>query len=227
MKNNTYNNIIKIREMKKLFVLLLPFIASAQIDNTSYRTFDSIEYYFIEFLNDYRKIEYTKIPSLIKGSEISNAALHHTKYLVNMESADGLRRLIGHEETPAALGLQYRGNDTLLYLFSDRRSYYDPADIFGIYGEVVQMHGAYERTVTVVGQKEIARQIFQSFLNSKPHKEILDIWEYTHIGISIIQSKKSNAFYICVLPSALNASKYLNENTFFPYYYGNKLEDIQ
>jgi hypothetical protein len=213
--------------MKKLIVIIFPFIASAQIDDTSYRIFDSIEYYFIEFLNDYRKIEYPKMILLIKGSEISNAALHHTKYLVNMESADGLKRLISHEETSAALGLQYRGNDTLLYLFSDRRLYYDPYGIFSIYGEVVQMHGAYERTVTVVGQKEIARQILQSFLNSKSHKEILDIWEYTHIGISIIQSKKSNAFYICVLPGVLNTSKYLHANTFFPYYYGNKLEDIQ
>ena len=210
--------------MKKLIIVLFPFISLAQ---QSFCKLDSVEYYFIKELDAYRKQAYINIPALIYSDIMSRATQHHTTYLVNMESDDGLRRLVGHGETSGALGLQYRGNDTLLYLFSDRRSYYDPYDIFSIYGEVVQMHGAYERTVTVVGQKEIARQILQSFLNSKRHKEILDIWEYTHIGISIIQSKKSNAFYICVLPSVLTTSKYLHANTFFPYYYGNKLEDIQ
>lgn len=211
--------------MKKLIILLFPIVTSAQ---QSYNSLDSVEYYFIQELNAYRRQTYSKIPDLIRSEQTSNASLHHTKYLVNMESEDGLHRLISHDEEQSALGLTYKGTDTLLYSFSDRRAYYDSSNIFGIYGEVVQMYGAYERTLIVLGQREVAHRILKTFLESPKHKDILDMYEYTHIGISIIQSVNSDAFYTCILPSVLKSSKYLRHpNSIYPFYYGNKLQDIQ
>ena len=211
--------------MKKLIILLFPFFAFAQ---QAYNSLDSVEYYFIQELNAYRRQTYPKIPDLIKSEQTSNVSLHHTKYLVNMESEDGLHWILGHDEKQSAFGLTYKGIDTLLYSLSDRRAYYDSSNIFGIYGEVVQMYGAYERTLIVLGHREVARRILETFLESPKHKDILDMYEYTHIGISIIQSVNSNAFYTCILPSILKSSKYLRHpNSIYPFYYGNKLQDIQ
>jgi hypothetical protein len=211
--------------MKKLIVIFL-FSAFTSNAQATFTNLDSIEYYFIQALDVYRKQTYPTIPDLIISDTLSKACDHHTRYLINMLSADEMNGIIGHNEKRETSGLTYRGHDTLIDQPVDRVDYYDPLNIFGIYGEVVHCRGTYENVFAFISQKKMAEQLLQSFLNSPGHKEVLDIFEYTHIGISVVRSKIQHQLYICVVPGVLESSKYLKGNSIFPFHYGNKLEDI-
>jgi uncharacterized protein YkwD len=215
--------------MKKLVVIFISvtfnFTAQKQYQ-TAYDNLDSIEFYFVQALDAYRKQTYSEIPFLIISDTLSKAADHHTRYLLNMLSADETRGIISHGEKQTSLELRYHGFDTLIDDPVDRVSYYDVSGTFVISGEVVHCRGTYEDVFKFITQKEMAIKLLQSFLNSPGHKEILDLYGYTHIGISVVRSKIQHQLYICVLPASLFSSKYLNPGSIFPFYYGNKLQDI-
>ena len=211
--------------MKKLIIILFPFISLAQ---QSFYKLDSVEYYFIQELSAYRKQTYTNIPTLLFSDIMSKAAQHHTMYLVNMQSADMLTQILTHEETKCISGITYQGTDTLINSIAERSAYYDVNNVFAGFGEVIQSLGVYSSNIT--DSWLIAKTILDRFLASPAHKQILDAYGYTHIGISIIAQQligSSTRIFICVRPCALSNTKYLHPNTFFPYYYGNKLTDIQ
>jgi len=215
--------------MKKLVVIFVSvtfnFTAQKQYQ-TAYDNLDSIEFYFVQALDAYRKQTYPRIPALIISDTLSKAADHHTRYLLNMLPKDEMTGIIGHGEKQESFGLTYHGFDTMIDDPGDRASYYDPLNLFSIYGEVVHTRGTYEDDFKFKSQKKIAEQLLQSFLKSSGHKEILDITAYTHIGISVVRSKVQTKLYICVLPGVLESSKYLKPGSIFPFYYGNKLQDI-
>jgi hypothetical protein len=216
--------------MKKLIVILFPFVAFSQTKEIAFRTLDSVEIYFLQELNAYRKQTYAKIPDIIKSDVISKASLHHTRYLINMHSADGMRRIFGHDEiaTFDNNDVFYHGSDTLLLEPGDRINFYDTTNYVAQYSEICQYFPAYARTFEVLSQQEIARRILQNFINSPDHKSILDLYQSTHIGISIIQPTegRSLSIIICVNLCTISDSKYFIPNKVLPKY-GNKLEDIQ
>jgi len=222
--------------MKKLLIVLFPFIVSAQFSKNEYtevvkdeyRSLDSVEYYFIQLLNEYRRETYPNIPSLTISTLYSQVALHHTKYLFNMQSKDFYAGILTHDEPATAtvtdsdssIVISYRGTDTLLNSIMDRAEYYDPNGTYISYNEVVQTLG-----ISLTDSKMVAKRILDNFLNSPGHKLILDEYEYTHIGISIINQKSYgsiNHIFVCIRPCALSSTMYLRPNTFFPYHYGNK-----
>lgn len=210
--------------MKKLIIILFPFISLAQ----SIDILDSVEYYFIQELNAYRKQSYTNIPALIYSDVVSKASQHHTNYLVNMQSADRMVQLLTHEEPKFDNNIIYQGTDTLINGIAERHAYYDVNNEFASSGEVIQSLGVY--TDAFGNSKQIAKTILDRFLASPMHKQILDNYAYTHIGLSIIAQKSigsSTRIFICINPCSLSSSKYLLGKSFFPYYYGNKLTDIQ
>ena len=216
--------------MKKLVVIFVSvafnFAAQKQYQ-TAYDNLDSIEFYFTQALDAYRKQTYPRIPALIISDTLSKAAGHHTRYLLNMLSEDEMSGVNGHREHRESLGLKYHGFDTLIDDPGDRVKYYDPSGLFGISGEVVQCRSTYKDVFKFITQKEMADKILQLFLSSPGHKEILDKYAYTHIGISVVRSKIQYQMYICVLPSVLTSSNYFKSPTaFFSFNYGNKLEDI-
>jgi hypothetical protein len=211
--------------MKKLIIVLFPFISLAQ---QSFYKLDSVEYYFIKELDAYRKQTYINIPALIYSDIMSRATQHHTTYLVNMQSTDMLRQILTHGEPERVDDIIYQGTDTLIDDIAERHAYYDVNNVFVGFGEVVQSLGVYTSNVT--DSRLIAKTILDRFLASPGHKQILDAYGYTHIGISIIAQQSigsSTRIFICVRPCAVSNTKYLHPNTFFPYYYGNKLTDIQ
>jgi hypothetical protein len=214
--------------MKKLIIILFPFVAFTQNKEIAFRTLDSVEIYFLQELNAYRKQTYAKIPDIIKSDIISKASLHHSRYLINMHSADGMKRTIGHEEIAVFNDVFYQGSDTLLFEPGDRIQYYDTANHVAQYSEICQSFPAYERTLEVVSQQEIAKRILQNFIDSPDHKSILDLYQSTHIGISIIQptTGPSSSIVICVNLCTTLDSKYFLPNKVLPKY-GNKLTDIQ
>ncbi|MFM7683992.1 MAG: CAP domain-containing protein [Bacteroidota bacterium] len=216
--------------MKKLIYifLLLSFKLAAQRKyQTEYDNMDSIEFYFVQALDAYRKETYPRIPNIIVSDTLSKASDHHTRYLLNMLSEDEMRGIVGHNEKQETLGLKYHGFDTLIDGAGERANYYDPLSLFRIYGEVVHSRGTYERVFLFISQKEMANKILQSFLKSPGHKEILDKYAYTHVGISIVRSKLEHHLITCVLTGVLSSSNYFNNpNSIFSFNYGNRLEDI-
>lgn len=211
--------------MKKLIIVLFPFISLAQ---QSFYKLDSVEYYFIQLLNEYRQKTYPKIPNLVISGPYTKACIHHTTYLVNMQSADNLIQVLTHEEPNYVNGITYQGTDTLINEIAGRSAYYDVNNVFAGFSEVIQSLGVYTSNIT--NSHLIAKTILDRFLASSSHKQILDAYGYTHIGISIIAQESigsSTRIFICIRPCALSNTKYLHPNTFFPYYYGNKLTDIQ
>jgi hypothetical protein len=212
--------------MKKLIIVLFPFISLAQ---QSFYKLDSVEYYFIQELSAYRKQTYTNIPTLLFSDIMSKAAQHHTMYLVHMQSADNSIQVLTHEEPRFISGITYQGTDILINSIAERSAYYDVDNVFAGFGEVIQSLGVYT-TSNSTDSRKIAKMILDRFLASPAHKQILDAYGYTHIGISIIAQQSigdSIRIFICIRPCALSNTKYLHSNTFFPYYYGNKLTDIQ
>jgi hypothetical protein len=215
--------------MKKLIVILFPFVAFTQNVKYDYIIRDSVEFYFMQLLNDYRRETYPNIPILIKSQPFSQASLHHTKYLLNMYSVDGYGFILTHDELvyDNSSNISYKGNDTLINDIAGRSAYYDTNKEFIGYSEVCQTAVVYKSILS--NDKKLAYDILQGFLNSAMHKQILDNYEYTHIGISIIQATNGplSKIIVCVRPCALSNTRYLRSNTFFPYYYGNKLKDIK
>lgn len=126
--------------MKKLIIVLFPFISLAQ---QSFYKLDSVEYYFIQLLNEYRQKTYPKIPNLVISGPYTKACIHHTTYLVNMQSADNLIQVLTHEEPNYVNGITYQGTDTLINEIAGRSAYYDVNNVFAGFSEVIQSLGVY------------------------------------------------------------------------------------
>ena len=171
MKNNTYNNIIKIRDMKKLFVILFPFIASAQIDNAA------VQVEFAKLINLYRAEN--GVGPLKTNVDAQKAALIQSDYLASTLRAEGtqVKATCGH-------------NHPEFNAPQDRLAEVNPelAEEYGV-GECAAIQ--LDPDIATMTSKEIALVFFNQWKASPPHNAAMLDGDYTHFGISVSTNSKT------------------------------------
>jgi len=216
--------------MKKLITLLLVLVTLngySQSDGNKRMVVhhrDSIPFYFKQYLDEYRRTLYPRIPDVIISDTLSYACKHHNNYLANMMLEDGSGMVIMHDEPKESGEFYYRGDDTLINDWSERVRYYDPENSFTHVGEV--LHVTALRSHLVKTQKEVAKIILDDWLSSEGHRKTLEMYFYTHIGIDVTYSKKN--LFTGVVTSALKSSVPINKfgRKEFLHPGGNIYEDV-
>lgn len=216
--------------MKKLITLLLVLVTLngySQSDGNKRMVVhhrDSIPFYFKEYLDEYRRTLYPRIPDVIISDTLSYACKHHNNYLANMMLEDGSGIVLMHDEPKESGEFYYRGDDTLINNWGERVRYYDTENYFTHVGEV--LHVTALSSVLVKTQKEVAKIILDDWLSSEGHRKTLEMYFYTHIGIDVTYSKKN--LFTGVVTSALKSSVPINKfgRKEFLHPGGNIYEDV-
>jgi len=220
----------QLSNMKKLITLLLVLVTLngySQSDGNKRMVVhhrDSIPFYFKQYLDEYRRTLYPRIPDVIISDTLSLAIEHHNNYLMNMMLEDGSGVILMHDEPKVVDEFYYKGNDTLIDCPAGRVRYYDTERYFTHVGEVLQIIGL-SSTLTK-SQKEVAKILFKNWLSSEGHRMTLEECFYTHIGVNI--SFNEGNLFIGVVTSALRSSIPLNEfgRKEFLHPGGNIYEDV-
>lgn len=181
--------------MKNISIFLLFFICNFSYSQSTIST-DSVEIYFLEYLNDHRKLLYgDSVVTLTINKNASLACEHHNKYLFDMvwinkpsnqnKSFTQERYFISHGELQKSTLsdgsiFEYKGKTQLISNFADRIRYYNTNKDFGPIGEVINNGG-------IRPSNEIqAKKVLEAFLNSPPHKKILEKKDYKYIAIDVM-----------------------------------------
>ena len=181
--------------MKSLLVFLSFFIYTFSYSQTAIFS-DSVEFYFLKYLNEHRKTLYgDTVVDLTINKNASLACEHHNNYLFDMvwinkpqnqdKSFKQEKYFISHGEpqkstTSDGSTFEYKGKTQLIPNFADRIRYYNTNKDFGPIGEVINSGG-------VRPSNEVqAKKVLESFLNSPPHKKILENKNYKYIAIDVM-----------------------------------------
>jgi hypothetical protein len=164
------------------YLFFLPTFLFSQI------TEDSVEFYFTKILNEYRKTLHYGVQDLTVNKTASLGCEHHNNYLFNMEWVNKTpnKRLgfLSHDECANATidnnVFKYVGKDVLIRNFNDRIYLYNTNKDFEPYGEVITSGYYFLTTLT---SEKLAKKFFSSFMESKPHKETLDINGYDALAL--------------------------------------------
>jgi len=218
--------------MKKLITLLLVLVTLngySQSDGNKRMVVhhrDSIPFYFKQYLDEYRRTLYPRIPDVIISDTLSYASKHHNKYLANMMLEDGSGVYLMHAEPRASKDgeFYYKGSDTLIDCPAGRVRYYDTENYFTHVGEVLHVTALSSNLVKT--QKEVAKIILDDWLSSEGHRKTLEMYFYTHIGIDVTYFKKS--LFTGVVTSALESSIPINKFGLKEFLHpgGNIYEDV-
>lgn len=218
--------------MKKLFVIFSLICTNMYAQSN---TLDSVQIYFVELLNDYRKTMYTNIPYVHVDSSLNNAARHHVNYSFNMQSKNSDWMYAGHEQVSKTQNLKYCGTDTILQHPEDRLAYYDVKNEFVYNFEVnYNTHNLHRESKYFTNKKLLARKILQGYLSSAKHKQCLDQHQYQYIGINIAWANRDADSALvdvrCVVIAAdSRTSSYFkieNNRHYMLPFYGNKIHDV-
>lgn len=181
--------------MKNTLIFLSFFIFNFSHSQSTINT-DSVEIYFLKYLNEHRKSLYgDSVVDLTINKNASLACEHHNKYFFDMvwvnkpqvqdKGIKQERYFISHGEfqkstTSDGSVFEYKGKTQLISNFADRIRHYNTNKDFSPVGEVINNGG-------VRPSNEIqAKKVLESFLNSPPHKKILEKKDYKYIAIDIM-----------------------------------------
>ena len=168
---------------KLIFCLFfLPTFLFSQI------TEDSVEFYFVKILNEYRKTLHSGIQNVTVNKTASLGCEHHNNYLFNMvwvNKTPGYNKsIVTHGEslfdTVGTDKFKYVGNDTIISNFANRIIFYNTNKDFAPNGEVIT--GGYYFLDEMTNEK-LAKDFFTNFMNSKPHKAELDRKDYYSLAL--------------------------------------------
>lgn len=173
-----------------------------------------------EYMYDQKFLE-TKIDvNASKGAE------HHCKYLKNLidiknPKIDGF---ITHNEFKKDGTCEYLGNDTLIFDWAKRMTYF-AKDSMGFIGEVCSVGSLKIISYKGLTPKEIAKNIIFDFYHSKEHWDILTYYGYTEIALDIEIKKDFYGYFTYWFTMAvgydIKISKKLHKSKF--YFPGNQL----
>ena len=181
----SYNNKI----MKIINLILISLITINSYSQQSLNT-DSVEIYFLKYLNEYRKTLYGDSVVEVKiNYNASLACKHHNDYLFDMLWVDKTPNLdnllLSHRETSDTVlnGMKYKyvGNDTIIPNFKNRITFYNTNKDFVPKGEVIT-GGCYPSDKFNTDEM-LAKKFFINFMNSPSHKKILSMSNYNFLAL--------------------------------------------
>jgi hypothetical protein len=182
--------------MKNLIVLILFFLPITSFSQTHNFDEDSIQFYFLRFLDSLRFEKHGELPKLLVSETASDACKHHNKYLSDMQLYDGRTTFITHDEVMQDAEFKYRGKDTLIDWYIDRAKFYNTAKDFGPIAEVITkktlwLENEKDSTITTnfineyMNNRWIAGRMMNSFKTSPDHLRIISGYKYTMVAIDV------------------------------------------
>jgi hypothetical protein len=151
-------------------------------------TEDSVEFYFVKILNEYRKTLHNGIKDVTVNKTASLGCEHHNNYLFNMvwvnKTPGTNKSVVTHGEsaleTVGADKFKYVGKDTLIPNFANRIIFYNTNKDFAPNAEVITNGYYFSDGMT---NEKLAKEFFMNFMRSKPHKEQLDRNDYNSLAL--------------------------------------------
>lgn len=187
--------------MKTTIIFCLSFLPTFLFSQI---TEDSVEFYFVKILNEYRKSIHTGIKDVCVNKTASLGCEHHNNYLFDMvwtNKVSGTNKsILSHSESPfETIGTdkyQYVGKDTLISNFADRVIFYNKNKDFSPNAEVIT--GGYYFLDGMTNEK-MAKTLFVNFMQSKPHKEQLDRSDYHSLAIDFKMESKGMFLHVSIV----------------------------
>jgi hypothetical protein len=185
--------------MKIINLILISLITINSYSQQSLNT-DSVEIYFLKYLNEYRKTLYGDSVVEVKiNHNASLACKHHNNYLFDMLCVDKIPShnvlLLSHGESADVIieiknkngnvigymKYKYVGNNTLIPNYADRITFYNTNKDFGPHGEVIT--GGYYPPDKFNTDEMLAKKFFENFMGSQEHKETLSMYNYNFLAL--------------------------------------------
>lgn len=180
--------------MKNLIVLILFFLPFTSFSQTHNFDEDSIQFYFLRFLDSLRFEKHGELPKVLVSETASDACKHHNKYLSNIQPYDGKTTFIIHSEIQTDGEFTYRGADTLIEWYMDRSNHYNTDKDFGPIAEVISTQVLWmekDSTITTnyinkyMNNRWIAGRMMYYLKTSPDHLRIISGYKYTMVAIDV------------------------------------------
>ena len=172
-------------------VILISLKSASQTHNFNA---DSIQYYFLEYLDTMRAGLYPGIPKIIVNENASNACLHHNQFLADIQQNDG-SIIMTHDEFKIKDGVEYKGNDTLIGYYMDRNTYYNTNKDFASSAEVAACVVLWttddnQGNVTnfihqYMTNEWIGKRLLYSLKQSPSHNRVISSYGYNRVAIDV------------------------------------------
>jgi hypothetical protein len=208
---------MKTNIMKTTLIFCLFFLPTFLFSQI---TEDSVEFYFVKILNEYRKTLHNGIEDVAVNRTASLGCEHHNNYLFNMvwvnKTPGTNKSVVTHGEsvleTVGTDKFKYVGKDTLIPNFANRIIFYNTNKDFAPNAEVIT-NGYY--FLDGMTNEKLAKEFFMNFMRSKPHKEQLDRKDYVSLALDCkIELKGSFVNASIVVVTGGNGIKIGNYETF-------------
>lgn len=155
---------------------------------------DSIQYYFLQYLDTMRNGLHPGIPKTIVNDNASNACFHHNQFLAYIQQNDG-SIIMTHDEFKIKDGVKYKGNDTLIGYYMDRNTYYNTNKDFASSAEVAACVVLWttdddKGNVTnfihqYMTNEWIAKRLLYSLKQSSSHNRVISSYGYNRVAIDV------------------------------------------
>jgi hypothetical protein len=181
-------------------IVFCKFYFSAQTHNFDE---DSIQFYFMEYLDEYRNELYPGIPKLLISPASSNACRHHNEFLRDVQEKNGTIYLT-HDEFYSKDGRKYKGTDTIIDYYMERVNYYNTDNDFGPVCEVIALfvlcledtNGVTNFITPYMTNKKLGWKMLEIFKGSEKHNKIISGYKYNMVAVDV---SILNGFIFCTM----------------------------
>jgi hypothetical protein len=189
--------------MKPLLILITIFLLNNSFSQTHNFDEDSIQFYFMEYLDEYRNELYPGIPKLLISPASSNACRHHNEFLRDIQEKNGTM-ILTHSEFYSKDGRKYKGTDTIIDYYMDRVNYYNTDNDFGPVCEVISLfvlwmedtNGVTNYITPYMTNKKLGWKMLDILKDSEKHNKIISGYKYNMVAVDI---SILNGFIYCTM----------------------------
>jgi hypothetical protein len=193
--------------MKPLLILITLFLLNNTFSQTHNFDEDSIQLYFMEYLDEYRNELHPGIPKLLISPASSNACRHHNEFLRDVQEKNGTV-VITHDEFYSRDGIKYKGTDSIIENYMDRVNYYNTDNDFGPMCEVISLfvlwiedtNGVTNFITPYMTNKKLGWKMLDLFKKSEAHNKIISGYKYNMVALDV---SILNGFIYCTMVTGL------------------------
>lgn len=197
----------KKNDMKPLLILITLFLLNNTFSQTHNFDEDSIQLYFMEYLDEYRNELHPGIPKLLISPASSNACRHHNEFLRDVQEKNGTV-VITHDEFYSRDGIKYKGTDSIIENYMDRVNYYNTDNDFGPMCEVISLfvlwiedtNGVTNFITPYMTNKKLGWKMLDLFKKSEAHNKIISGYKYNMVALDV---SILNGFIYCTMVTGL------------------------
>jgi hypothetical protein len=189
--------------MKPLLILITLFLLNNTFSQTHNFDEDSIQLYFMEYLDEYRNELHPGIPKLLISPASSNACRHHNEFLRDVQEKNGTIYLT-HGEFYSEDGRKYKGTDTIIDYYMDRVNYYNTDNDFGPVCEVISSYVLWLEDsdkitnfiTPYMTNETLGKVLLRSLQTSESHNKTISGYKYNMVALDV---SILNGFIYCTM----------------------------